>query len=194
MVSRLFAVTAFLVSAAAFAAEPAAKEKGPTDPEIAHIAVTANQVDIDAGKDAIAKSKNPKVKEFAQRMIDDHTSVIKQATDLVTKLKVTPKDNATSQSLKSGGDKARAEIGKKSGAEFDKAYVDNEVSYHEAVINAVDKVLLPNAQNKDLKALLAAVRPALVAHLEHAKGLQKELAGGPAAAHDAGHGSHGSHK
>ena len=189
MLKRSIIVMFLAASFSAAAADPAAKSKGPTDPEIAHIAVTANQVDIDAGKDAIAKSQNPKVKEFAQRMIDDHTAVIKQATDLVTKLKVTPKDNATSQSLKSGGDKARAEIGKKSGAEFDKAYVDNEVAYHKAVIGAVDTVLLPNAKNAELKKLLTAVRPALAAHLEHAEHLQKELAGG---AHtDGGHAGHG---
>jgi putative membrane protein len=170
----------------ALAADKAAKAQGPTDPEIAHIAVTANQVDIDEGKDAIAKSSNPKVKEFAQRMIDDHTAVIKQAVDLVTKLKVTPKDNATSQSLKSNGDKARAEIGKKTGADFDKAYVDNEVAYHEAVIAAVDTVLIPNAKNAELKKLLEAVKPALVAHLEHAKQVQKELSGTATSA-DVGH-------
>ncbi|MFL5321362.1 MAG: DUF4142 domain-containing protein [Myxococcaceae bacterium] len=168
------------VSSIALAADKSAKTakaKPPTDPEIAHIAVTANQVDIDAAKDALDKTQNPKVKEFAQRMVDDHTSVIKQATDLVTKLKVTPEDNATSQTLKTNGDKAREEIGKKSGAEFDKAYVDNEVTYHKAVIDAVDKVLIPNAKNKELKDLLKAVKPALVAHLDHAKKLQAELNG-----------------
>jgi putative membrane protein len=188
-------VAALIVSATslvAFAEDTnTAAAAAPTDPEIAHIAVTANQVDIDAGKAALKKTQNAKVKEFAKRMIDDHTSVIKQATDLVKKLKVTPKDNATSKSLKSGGDAKKKELAKLKGAEFDKAYIDNEVAYHQAVIDAVDKVLLPNAQNADLKGLLEKVRPALVAHLEHAKTVQTELAGGSSSMSGMDHGDMG---
>jgi putative membrane protein len=170
-------VAAVLSSVTAFAADTkAAKATGPTDPQIAHIAVTANQIDVDAAKQALEKSKNEKVRQLAQSMVDDHTSVIQQATELVTKLKVTPEDNDTSKQLKAGGDKAKAEIGAKSGEEFDRAYVANEVAYHEAVIDAVHKVLIPNAKNKELKALLQKVEPVLHKHLEHAKMLQKELA------------------
>lgn len=177
--ARLLAVVGVCVAGLAFGAEEkAAKGPPPTDPEIAHIAVTANQIDIDAGKSALARTRNPQVKEFAQRMIDDHTSVINQATELVQKLNVKPKDNATSRSLKSEATKTRATLGKKSGPNFDKAYIDNEVAYHQAVIDTVDKVLVPNAQNKELKTFLENVRPALVAHLDHAKKLQSDLAGG----------------
>lgn len=185
-------VASMLLAGSAFAAEKAAKAAAPTDPQIAHIAVTANQIDIDAAKAVVDKTENPKVKELAQRMIDDHTAVIKQATDLVTKLNVTPEDNATSQSLKANADKAREQIATKSGAEMDKAYVDNEVTYHEAVIAAVKKTLIPNAKNKELKGLLTGVVPALEAHLQHAKGVQKELKGGAAAAMDHGKMDHGS--
>jgi putative membrane protein len=157
-----------LLSVTAFAAPP-------TDPEIAHIAVTANQLDVNAGKQALEKSKNTKVRELAQRMVDDHTSVIKQATALVTKLGVTPQDNDTSKSLTQGAGETLEKLSKLDGAAYDKAYVDNEVGYHQAVIDAVDKVLLPNAQNAELKGLLTKVRPALVAHLQHAKHLQAEL-------------------
>jgi putative membrane protein len=93
----------------------------------------------------------------------------------VQKLHVTPEDNATSQSLRKGGATSLARIGKLSGHDFDKAYVDNEVSYHQTVIDALDKTLIPSASNADLKALLVKVRPAFVAHLEHARHLQAEL-------------------
>jgi putative membrane protein len=93
----------------------------------------------------------------------------------VTRLKVAPEDNATSQSLKSGGDKNLAALEGLSGAAFDKAYIDHEVTYHQAVIDAIDKTLIPNAQNADLKALLVKVRPAFVAHMEHAKMIQSSL-------------------
>ena len=148
---------------------------GPSDPQIAAIVVTANQVDIDAGKLALSKSHSKDVKEFAQRMVTDHTGVNKSATELVTKLHVTPETNPTSQSLQKGGDDNLAALKNLSGAAFDKAYVDHEVAYHEAVLQAVDKTLIPSAQNAELKALLVKVRPAFVAHLEHAKHLQQEL-------------------
>jgi putative membrane protein len=153
-----------------------AQGSGPTDPQIAAIVVTANQVDIDAGKLAKSKAQSSDVKSFAQLMITDHTGVNKSATELVQKLHVKPEPNPTSQSLQKGGDENVAALKKLSGAAFDKAYVDHEVAYHEAVLSAVDKTLIPSAQNAELKALLVKVRPAFVAHLDHAKHLQAELA------------------
>jgi len=145
------------------------------DAQIASIVVTANQVDIDAGQLAKARSTDAQVKKFAELMITDHTGVNKSATALVTKLKVTPADNATSQSLKSGGDANLKTLKGLKGAAFDKAYIDHEVGYHQAVLDAVDKTLIPGAKNEELKALLVKVRPAFVAHLEHAKHLQSSL-------------------
>ena len=163
--------------AAAVALAPASTvfAQSPNDAQIASIVVTANQVDIDAGKLAASKTSNADVKTFAQQMVTDHTGVNKQATELVTRLKVTPEDNATSQSLKSGGDTNLATLKGLSGAAFDKAYIDHEVAYHQQVLDAVDKVLIPSASNADLKALLVKVRPAFVAHLEHAKHVQASL-------------------
>ena len=150
--------------------------QGVNDAQIAAIVVTANQVDIDAGKLAKATSKNAEVAKFAQLMITDHTGVNKSATDLVTKLKVTPEDNPTAQSLKDGGAKNVANLKTIKGSAFDKAYVDHEVAYHQAVLDALDKTLIPGASNAELKALLVKVRPAFVAHREHAKHLQSTLA------------------
>ncbi len=149
----------------------------PTDPQIAAIVVTANQVDIDAGKLAEHKAHAADVKAFAKRMVIDHTGVNKAAVALVTKLHVTPESNATSESLKQGGDQNLATLKPLKGAAFDKAYIDHEVAYHQAVLDAVDKVLIPSAQNAELKALLVKVRPAFVDHLEHAKHIQSMLGG-----------------
>jgi putative membrane protein len=149
--------------------------QGVTDPQIASIVVTANQVDIDAGKLAKSMAGSADVKKFADQMITDHTGVNKSAVDLVTKLKVTPEDNPTSQSLKKGGDENVANLKTLKGAAFDKAYIDHEVAYHQQVIDAVDKTLIPGATNAELKALLVKVRPAFVAHLEHAKHIQSSL-------------------
>lgn len=152
--------------------------QGVTDAQIASIVVTANQVDIDAGKIAEARATNHEVKTFARLMITDHTGVNKSATDLVTRLKVMPQDNPTSQSLKSEGDKNVATLKTLKGDAFDKAYVDHEVAYHQQVIDALDKTLIPGATNAELKALLIKVRPAFVAHLEHAKSLQSSMSKG----------------
>jgi len=153
----------------------AAAAQAVTDAQIASIVVTANQVDIDAGKLAASTTANADVKKFAELMVTDHTAVNKSAVELVTKLKVTPQDNPTSQSLKSGGDSNLAALKALKGAAFDAAYVDHEVVYHQQVLDAVDKTLIPSAANAELKALLVKVRPAFVAHLEHAKHLQSQL-------------------
>lgn len=145
------------------------------DAQIAAIVVAANQVDVDAGKLAASRATSPEVKKFAQTMITDHEGVNKSAVELVTKLKVTPQENDTSRALKAGGDKNLASLKKLTGAAFDKAYVDHEVVYHQQVLDAIDKTLIPNASNAELKALLVKVRPAFVAHLEHAKQIQSSL-------------------
>ncbi|SOZ38423.1 conserved protein of unknown function [Cupriavidus neocaledonicus] len=108
-------------------------------------------------------------------MIVDHTGVNNSATALVKKLKVKPDDNPTSASLKSDGDTNRNKLKGLKGAEFDSAYIDNEVIYHQAVLDVMDKTLIPGAKNEELKLLLAKIRPAFVAHLKHAKTIQSSL-------------------
>jgi putative membrane protein len=108
-------------------------------------------VDIDAGKLAESKGANKDVKAFGKQMVTDHTGVNKQATDLAKKLKVTPEDNPTSQALKKGGQENVAKLKGLSGAAFDKAYIEHEVAYHEQVLDAIDKTLIPNAKNAELK-------------------------------------------
>jgi putative membrane protein len=152
-----------------------AQSTAPNDAQIAGIVVAANTVDIDAGKLAEGRADNKEVKQFAQQMVTDHTGVNKQATALVQKLKVTPEDSATSKSLKDGGKANEDKLKSLKGKDFDKAYVDNEVSYHQAVIDALDKTLIPSAKNAELKDLLVKVRPAFVAHLEHAKQVSSSL-------------------
>lgn len=146
-----------------------------SDPEIASVAVVANQIDIDYGKVALERSKNKEVIDFANRMIEDHKAVINQAVALVTKLGVTPMDNAVSQSLLTQSKETLKKLNSVSKKDFDKTYIDNEVAYHEAVISAVKEVLIVQAKNAELKDLLEAVLPALEAHLGHAKMAQSKI-------------------
>jgi putative membrane protein len=159
--------------------KPALAQNSPklTDPEIAKVAVVANQIDIGYATIARKRSKNADVLKFAQTMIDDHTSVINQAVALVTKLGVTPKDNAVSKKLLADAEKTKKMLNAKAAKDFDKAYVDNEVAYHKAVIGAVETVLVPQSQNAELKKLLQDVLPTLKAHLAHAEMVQKMFAG-----------------
>ena len=141
----------------------------PTDPQIAHIAYTAGVIDIAAAKQALAKSTNEDVKAFAQDMVRDHEAVNKQALDLVKKLKVTPEDNDTSKTLSKNAAAKLAELGKLSGAAFDKAYVANEVAYHKAVDSALETTLIPSAGNAELKGLLQTGLKIFEGHEQHAE-------------------------
>ena len=141
----------------------------PTDPQIAHIAYTAGVIDIAAAKQALAKTGNKDVKAFAEDMVRDHEAVNKQALDLVNKLKVTPQDNDTSKTLSKNAAAKLAELAKLKGAEFDKAYVANEVAYHKAVDSALETSLIPNANNAELKSLLQTGLKIFHGHEQHAE-------------------------
>lgn len=153
----------------------AADKDDLNDAKIAHIVVTANQVDIDAGNLAKKKASNEDVHGYAHRMISDHTDVNKEASDLVAKLGVTPEDNAISKSLKEDGKKNIDKLKGLSGKAFDKAYIDGEIDLHKKVIEVADNKLVPNVKNDELKALLLKVRPSLVSHLEHAEKIKGQL-------------------
>jgi len=168
--------SAFVLAGSLMLFASSAVAQGPSDAQIASIVVTANQVDIDAGKLAQSRSTSSDVRAFAERMVVDHTGVNSSATELVTRLKVTPQDNPTSQSLRAGGEKNVDLLKRLEGAAFDRAYIEHEVAYHQQVLDALDKTLIPSATNGELKALLVKVRPAFVAHLEHAKRLRSALA------------------
>jgi putative membrane protein len=160
-----------LLSGAAFA-QGAPK---PTDPQIAHIAYTAGVIDIAAAKQAQSKASNKDVKAFADDMIRDHEAVNKQALDLIKKLKVTPEDNDTSKSLSKNAADKIAELGKLSGAAYDKAYVANEVAYHKAVNGALETLLIPSASNAELKSLLQTGLKIFQGHEQHAEHVAVEL-------------------
>jgi putative membrane protein len=149
----------------------------PTDPQIVRIVEAANQIDIDYAKLALSKAKAKQVKGFAQQMITDHSSVQKAVFDLAAKLNVTPADSETSNSLKTQAEQITQKLRGLKGKKFEKAYVDNEVAYHEAVINATKTVLIPNAQNAELKSALQEAEPLFEGHLQHAQHVQSAIEG-----------------
>ena len=147
----------------------------PGDAQIAHIAYTAGQIDIDAGKQALVKSKNPAVRAFAEEMVRDHGAVNEQALALVGRLGVTPEANATSAALTAQAAQKHDELAKLDGDAFDRAYVANEVAYHATVNGALRDLLIPSASNGELKSLLETGLTLFGEHQKHAEHLAASL-------------------
>jgi len=144
-----------------------------TDAEIAHVAVTANAIDVDLAKLAETRAASPEVRAFARTMVTDHSAVNQQAGELAQRLGVTPADNAVSASLRTAADPVHRALTDLHGTTFDFAYIEREVAYHQAVLDALDQVLIPQTRNPELRALLERVRPVIAAHLEHARRLDQ---------------------
>lgn len=142
-----------------------------SDANIAAIVVTANTIDIQYADLALAKSQDASVREFATMVKKDHQSVNETAGALVTRLGVTPEMNTVAFDLRDDAETKRLMLRDLEGFAFDSAYAANEVAYHTTVLGAIDGALIPSAQNAELKALLVAVRPAVAAHLDHAREL-----------------------
>ncbi len=167
----LSALFGALMAGSANAAEPAKI----TDPQIAHIAYTAGELDIKAAEIALKKTKNPEVKAFAENMVKDHKAVNDQALALCKKLGVTPEDNDTSKSLSKDAAAEREKLEKLDGAAFDKEYLNNEVAYHGAVNGALKNTLIPSSSNAELKEFLSTGLKIFTGHEEHAKKLAAGL-------------------
>lgn len=145
------------------------------DAQIAHVAYTAGQIDVDAARQALDRSRNAEVRAFAETMVRDHTAVNEQALALVQRLHVTPEANPTSAALTAQAAEAHRRLGTLSGAAFDRAYIANEVAYHRAVNDALRGALIPSAHNAELKSLLEAGLTLFSAHQEHAEQLGRQL-------------------
>lgn len=145
------------------------------DAQIAHIAYTAGEIDIAAGKQALEKSKTKAIRDFAEEMIRDHQAVNDKALALVKKLNVTPEDNATSKALSQQATTERANLAKLSGAAFDQAYIRNEVTYHRTVNGELKGTLIPQARNGELKALLETGLKLFTEHQTHAERIAASL-------------------
>ena len=171
--------SSLLAAAAAFAlatvAAPVLADSGPNDAQIAHIAYTAGNIDVAAAKQALAKSHNNAVREFASEMVRDHEAVNGLALDLVKKLGVTPADNSTSTALSAQAAATEKRLGALSGTAFDRAYAENEAAYHKAVNAALGSTLIPSADNAELKALLETGLKLFSEHQRHSEHLAAKL-------------------
>ena len=165
------AVSVVMMQIAAWADSPG----DLNDLEIAHVAYTADEIDIRYAHLALGISKDPNVREFARTMIRDHTAVNEQGLALLNKLKVQPNDNFLSQQLSDNADKIVEEMKQLSGVEFDRRYAENELGYHKAVNGLVEKTFIPNIQNAEVKTLFKAALAIFKAHQGHAEMMVKTL-------------------
>ncbi len=138
------------------------------DLEIAHVAYTADNIDIRYAHLALAVSTNPEIHRFAKTMIRDHTAVNDQALALLKKLEAQPQDNFLSKSLSENAEKLVDEMSTLRGSAFDKRYAENELAYHKAVNDLVENSFIPNIENAEVKALFEAGLKIFKAHEGHA--------------------------
>ena len=163
------------LAALAFGVSGAANAAGPTDPQIAHVAYTAGNIDIAAGKQALARSHNKAVRAFASEMVRDHKAVNDKALALVKKLHVTPEANPTSAALSKQAAVTMRRLAHLHGRTFDRAYAANEVAYHKTVNGALSDTLIPSAKNGELKSLLQTGLALFREHQTHAETLSASL-------------------
>lgn len=170
----MFAAFAVLstAGAGAYAESPAELN----DLEIAHVAYTADSIDIRYAHLALAISDNPAVREFAQTMIRDHEAVNAEALALVARLDVTPQDNFLSRQLEAQADQLVREMSQLTGAAFDRRYAENELAYHQAVNGLVAGTFIPNIENPEVKALFETAIVIFKAHEKHAETMVAALA------------------
>jgi len=168
------AVVFTLRSSSAAPVPPSHHARGLDDATIVAIFDAANTSDIETGELGAKMGSTKEVRDFGAMLARDHKNVRQQGRDLAKKLGVTPTPPKDDDSAK-----AHAAVMKKlmslKGAEFDKAFLQNEVGYHDAVIGAVTNTLLPAIQNSDLKKLVTTVAPAFVAHRDAAKNMLSKM-------------------
>jgi len=168
---------ALLMAAAAYA--PGHRPRGAQaaaldDPTIVAIFDEANTADIETGALAERMGASQAVRAVGKRFKEDHTGVRQQGRDLAKKLKVTPTPPKP-DTYAADHAKAMTLLKSKKGPEFDRAFLDHEIAYHQAVIDALTKTLLPAIKNAELKALVEKVAPAFQSHLALAQATKQQL-------------------
>ena len=167
-------VSVFAVGVLAFGLRTATATSLPPvaldDPTIVAIFDQANTSDIETGELAAKMGSTKEIRDFGAMLARDHKTVRQQGRDLARKLGVKPTAPKPDEGKK-GHEAVMKQLRSLKGAEFDKAFLQNEVGYHDAVIAAVTSTLLPAIQNAELKDLVTKVAPAFVAHRDAAKNM-----------------------
>jgi putative membrane protein len=177
-VSAAVAGIALLPACARFRQAANAPEKersGPTDGNITALLLAADNTDISYARLVPARAASPAVKDFANRMIVDHTAVNTALTELVARTNITPEESSASLSFRDESAAKRDLMGRLDGRQFDSTYIANEIKYHTKLLATLDTALIPRARDAQLRQVLVSVRPAVASHLSHAQRVQAAL-------------------
>lgn len=150
-------------------------EKPMSDSEVLGVVAAANDGEVQMADVAIKKAKSKDVKDFASMMKTHHSQGLTKTKATATKTKLTTADSDVSAFLKNDTDKTIKDIKDKDGKDFDRAYIDSQVSAHKAVLAAIDNRLVPSAQNSEVKALLTETRKVVSDHIAKVEEIQKKL-------------------
>lgn len=171
----LCAIAASLVIAAS--ASPVSAQADLNDLEMAHVAVTASNIDVAYAHLALALSENPATRAFAETMIRDHTAVNGQVVALARKLNVQAQDNAMSRQLQADARRIKDEMLRLRGNAFDRYYAENELAYHKTVNGVVADAFIPNIENAEVKHAFQAALTVFRGHEEHARRMVAQVGG-----------------
>jgi putative membrane protein len=140
------------------------------------IILMANNVDLAYARIATARATHRDVRAYARRMTEDHTALNASLSYIITRLRLTPRDDDISRQLREESVGRRDTLRALSGRRFDSAYVANEVRYHQELLVAIDRVFTPSVSREDIKTYVAELRPTITEHLQHAERVQATLA------------------
>lgn len=175
MKTRPFVRAALLAAALSAPALPAAAQAELSDTEMAHVAVTASEIDIAYAHLALALSESEEVRGFARSMLRDHTAVNGQVAALAERLGVMAQDNALSRQLLADAARIKDEMSRLRGEAFDRYYAQNELAYHQTVNGVVEDAFLPNIENREVKQAFATALSIFRGHEEHARRMVASL-------------------
>lgn len=166
-----------LALATGLAARPTLAQSDLNDLEMAHVAVTASNIDISYAHLALALSDHPVIRSFAERMIRDHSTVNGQVAALAKRLNVVAQDNAMSRKLLVDAKGVRDDLSSKRGAEFDRAYAENELAYHRTVNSVVEDAFIPNIESADIMQAFRSALTVFRGHERRAEDMVRSVGG-----------------
>jgi putative membrane protein len=140
-----------------------------TDEQVLAVTQVANHGEIEQAREAIRRSNNTKVRNFAQHMLTAHGAAVRQQTEIARHASITPSQNEVSMKVQSDCHMQTAQMRTASGANFDRQYMESQVKEHQELLDALDDKLIPSAKNNDVKAYLQKMRDEVADHLKTAK-------------------------
>lgn len=156
------------------ASAPSAGAPALTDANIVYILDQANAADSAQGRLAETKGTSADVKSFGRLMVGEHHALRAEGQQLAKKLGVTPEKPAGDRSEAQAKQELDSLTALPKGPAWDRAYIDYEVGYHQAVLRTATNAL-GAAQNPQLKELIRKAAPVLQHHLDRAQQIQKKL-------------------